>query len=157
MAVIFASAAEELNARADIARLLMRRGRAADAKDPAAIVAEHVPGSRDSHGMFNGTIEEFAEYLRTHNYQDERYGPQRHTISNILIEFDSPSRARVESYHLAFHRIDLESASYDVYIGGRYLDRCELSGGRWLLASRHVIYDWTNASLVREPATVEHA
>ena len=135
----------------------MRRGRAADAKDPAAIVAEHVPGSRDSHGLFNGTIEEFAEYLRTHNYQDERYGPQRHTISNILIEFDSPSRARVESYHLAFHRIDLESASYDVYIGGRYLDRCELSGGRWLLASRHVIYDWTNASLVREPATVEHA
>jgi hypothetical protein len=157
MAVIFASAAEELNARADIARLLMRRGRAADAKDPAAIVAEHVPGSRDSHGMFNGTIEEFAEYLRTHNYQDKRYGPQRHTISNILIDFDSPSRARVESYHLAFHRIDLESASHDVYIGGRYLDRCELSGGRWLLVSRHVIYDWTNASLVREPATVEHA
>ena len=64
----------------------MRRGRAADAKDPAAIVAEHVPGSRDSHGMFNGTIEEFAEYLRTHNYQDKRYGPQRHTICNLLID-----------------------------------------------------------------------
>ncbi len=157
MAVTFASAAEELHARAHIARLLMRRGRAADAKDPDAIVAEHVPGSRDSHGVFNGTIEEFAEYMRTHNYQDERYGPQRHTISNILIEFDSPSRARAESYHLAFHRIVLASGSYDVYIGGRYLDRCELSGDRWLLASRHVIYDWTNSSLVCEPTTVEHA
>jgi hypothetical protein len=139
MAVIFASAAEELGARAEIARLLMRRGRAADAKDPAAIVAEHVPGSRDSHGIFNGTIEQFAEYLRTHNYADKRYGPQQHAISNILIEFDSPSRARVESYHLAFHRI------------------CELTGGRWLLASRHVIYDWSNSSLVSEPTSVEHA
>jgi hypothetical protein len=157
MAVIFASAAEELSARAEIARLLTRRGRAADAKDPDAIVAEHVPGSHDSHGIFDGTIEEFAEYLRTHNYRDERYGPQRHTISNILIEFDSPSRARVESYHLAFHRIVLASGSYDVYIGGRYLDRCELTGDRWLLATRHVIYDWTSSSLVREPTTVEHA
>jgi hypothetical protein len=157
MAVIFTSAAQELNARADIARLLTRRGRAADAKDPDAIVAEHAPGSRDSHGMFNGTIEQFAEYLRTHNYQDKRYGPQRHTISNLLIEFDSPSRARVESYHLAFHRIVLASGSYDVYIGGRYLDRCELTGGRWLLASRHVIYDWTSSSLAREPTTVEDA
>jgi hypothetical protein len=157
VAVIFVSAAEELRARAEIARLLTRRGRAADAKDPDAIVAEHVPGSHDSHGIFDGTIEEFAEYLRTHNYRDERYGPQRHTISNILIEFDSPSRARVESYHLAFHRIVLASGSYDVYIGGRYLDRCELTGDRWLLATRHVIYDWTSSSLVREPTTVEHA
>jgi hypothetical protein len=157
MAVIFARAAEELGARAEIARLLMRRGRAADAKDPAAIVAEHVPGSRDSHGIFNGTIEQFAEYLRTHNYADQRYGPQQHTISNILIEFDSPSTARVESYHLAFHRIVAQSGRYDVYIGGRYLDRCELAGGRWLLASRHVIYDWSNSSLVSEPTSVEHA
>lgn len=156
MAVIFARPAEELLARAEIARLLTRRGRAADAKDPDAIVAEHVPGSRDSHGLFDGTIEEFAQYLRTHNYADERYGPQRHTISNILIEFDAPGRARVESYHLAFHRIELESARYDVYIGGRYLDRCELSGGRWLLAGRHVIYDWSNSSLVSEPTSVEH-
>ena len=156
MAVIFASAAEELNARAEIARLLIRRGRAADAKDPDAIVAEHVPGSRDSHGIFDGTIEQFAEYLRTHNYQDKRYGPQRHTISNILIDFDSPSRARVESYHHAFHRIAAESASYDVYIGGRYLDRCELTGDRWLLASRHVIYDLSSCSLVNEPTSVEH-
>jgi hypothetical protein len=156
MAVNFASAADELNARAEIARLVMRRGRAADAKDPDAIVAQHVPGSRDSHGVFDGTIEQFAEYLRTHNYQDERYGLQRHAISNILIEFDSASRARVESYHLAFHRITAESASYDVHIGGRYLDCCELFGGRWLLTSRHVIYDWTRTSLVNEPTSVEH-
>jgi SnoaL-like domain len=149
--VIFASAADELVARSRIADLLTRRGRAADAKDPDAIVREHVPGTRDSHGVFNGTIEEFADYLRSHNYQDDRYGLQRHTITNIVIDFDAPDQARVESYHLAFHRILLPSASYDVHIGGRYLDRCERQGDRWLLTSRHVIYDWTRSAVVREP------
>jgi SnoaL-like domain len=136
----------DLVARAEIEQLLVRRGRAADAKDPDAIVRQHVPGSRDTHGIFDGTIEEFGEYLRTHNYSDPRYGPQRHTVSNVLIELISSSAARAESYHIAYHRIELPTGSYDVYIGGRYLDRCELVGGRWLLSSRTVIYDWSRSS-----------
>ena len=64
------SALRELRARRSIEELLTRRGRAADAKDPDAILAEHVPGSRDTHGIFDGTIEDFVDYLRTHNYQD---------------------------------------------------------------------------------------
>ncbi len=135
--------------RRQIEDLLVRRGRAADAKDPDAIVAEHIPGSRDEHGIFDGTIEQFAEYLRQNNYRDSRYGPQRHTISNVLVDFDSPDIARVESYHLAYHRIVLESGEYDVDIGGRYLDLCERFEGRWLLRSRTVVYDWSRSS----PAT----
>jgi hypothetical protein len=149
------SALRELQARRCIEELLTRRGRAADAKDPDAIVAEHVPGSRDTHGIFDGTIEDFADYLRTHNYQDDRYGPQRHTVCNLLIHFDSPDVARVESYHLAYHRLVLSSDSFDVYIGGRYLDRCEQVGGRWLLSSRQVVYDWSSSSPAARPATLE--
>jgi SnoaL-like domain len=137
---------DELAAKQAIADLLTRRGRAADAKNPAAIVAEHVPGSRDTHGIFDGTIEEFAEYLRTHNYQDPRYGLQRHTVSNILIDFDSAEVARVESYHLAYHRIVLGDVVYDVDIGGRYLDVCGRVGGRWLIRSRTVVYDWSSST-----------
>jgi hypothetical protein len=135
----------QLIARSEIEQLLIRRGRAADAKDPAAIVRQHVPGSRDAHGIFDGTIEEFVEHLRTHNYSDPRYGPQRHTVTNVLIDFVSPSAASVESYHLAYHRIELTSGSFHVYIGGRYLDHCERVAGRWLLASRTVIYDWSRS------------
>ena len=36
--------------------------------------------------------------------------------------------ATVESLHIAYHRIELASGSYEVYVGGRYLDRCELVG-----------------------------
>src|ERR1700735_945767 len=118
----FADAVDELIARSQIEQLLIRRGRAADAKDPAAISREHVPGSRDAHGIFDGTIEEFVEHLRTHNYCDPRYGPQRHTVTNPVIDFTSPSTANVESYHLAYHRLELTDGSFHVHIGGRYLD-----------------------------------
>jgi hypothetical protein len=137
----------EYAAKQAITALLHRRGRAADAKDIAAIVLEHVPGSRDTHGIFDGTIEEFMEYLRTHNYADERYGLQRHTISNVLIEFHSPTSAAVESYHHAYHRLVLDSLPYDVLIGGRYYDQCVEVNGRWLLECRSVIYDWSSSSL----------
>lgn len=141
----FADAVDELIARSEIEQLLMRRGRAADAKDPDAIVVEHVPGSRDAHGIFDGTIEEFVEHLRTHNYRDPRYGAQRHTVTNVVIQFNSSSSASVESCHLAYHRIELASGSFHVYIGGRYLDRCARVAGRWLLASRTVVYDWSRS------------
>jgi hypothetical protein len=155
MGVTSETAVRELLARRRIEELLTRRGRAADAKDPDAILAEHVPGSRDTHGIFDGTIEDFADYLRTHNYQDDRYGTQRHTVSNVLIDFDSPDVARVESYHLAYHRLVLSSGSFDVYVGGRYLDRCEQVGGRWLLTSRQVVYDWSSSSPATRDADLE--
>lgn len=148
---------QALVARDEIQQLLIRRGRAADAKDPAAILAEHVSGSCDTHGIFDGTIEEFVEHLRTHNYRDERYGLQRHTISNVLVDLDSSQTATAESYHLAYHRLELPSGSFDVHIGGRYLDRCERSDGRWLLAGRSVVYDWSRSSRVIETTVTEDA
>lgn len=135
----------ELTDRQQITELITRRGRAADAKDPDAIVAAHVPGSRDSHGIFDGTIEEFAEYLRTHNYADERYGLQRHTISHASIEFDAPDAARAETYHLAYHHLTVDSHPRQVFVGGRYLDRCTKLHGRWLLSTRTVVYDWSTS------------
>ena len=130
----------------------MRRGRAADAKDPDAMLAQHVPGSKDTHGIFDGTIEDFVEHLRTSNYQDRRYGLQRHTVSNVMTDLISADVARVESMHLAYHRLELADAEYDVYVGGRYLDECERAGGRWLIASRTVVYDWSRSSPATGPA-----
>jgi hypothetical protein len=154
----FATPADELAARHGIERLLAERGRAADAKDPEAILRAHVHGTTDTHGIFDGTIEEFVEYLRTHNYSDPRYGVQRHTISNVVIDFDTCDSARVESYHLAYHRLHLDSGDVDVQVGGRYLDRCERQAdGRWLLSSRAVVYDWSRSSPVRAPSILEDA
>ncbi len=101
-------AVERLVATEAIRELLVRRGRAADGKSPEKIVAQHVPGSRDTHGIFDGTIEEFAEFLRTHNYSDPRYGIQRHTIANLLLNWRGRDMVEVESYHLAYHRLVID-------------------------------------------------
>jgi 3-phenylpropionate/cinnamic acid dioxygenase small subunit len=126
--------------------LLVRRGRAADGKSPETILAQHVPGSRDTHGIFDGTIEEFTEFLRTHNYQDERYGIQRHTIGNLLLRWRTNDVAEVESYHLAYHRLVLGGVAHDVHVGGRYLDVCTRSSAGWQILSRAVVYDWSRSS-----------
>ena len=129
--------------------LLLRRGRAADGKSPDTIVAQHVPCSRDTHGIFDGTIEEFAEFLRTHNYQDQRYGIQRHTIGNLLLNWRSEVLVEVESYHLAYHRLVVDGVAHDVHIGGRYLDVCTRLEAGWRILGRAVVYDWSRSS----PAT----
>lgn len=136
----------ELESRQRIVELVLRRGRAADAKDPDAILAEHVPGTRDTHGIFDGTIEEFVEYLRVHHYTGRLYGLQRHTVGNVVVAFDAPDHARVESSHLAHHRLHLADGPRDVVVGGRYLDRCAVHDGRWRLSHRSVVYDWSRSA-----------
>jgi 3-phenylpropionate/cinnamic acid dioxygenase small subunit len=145
------AAVERLVSANAIRELLMRRGRAADGKSPEKILAQHVPGSRDTHGIFDGTIEEFTEFLRTHNYQDERYGIQRHTIGNVLMNWRTDGLVEVESYHLAYHRLVLGGVDHDVHVGGRYLDICTPFGASWRLVSRAVVYDWSRSG----PATRE--
>ena len=78
---------------------------------------------------------------------------QRHTISNVLIDFTSSTTAEAESY--TSPTIDrLPSGSFDVHIGGRYRP-LRATGGRWLLASRSVIYDWSRSNLVSQTTITE--
>lgn len=135
----------ELWARVQIEALVLRRGRAADAKDPDRILACHVPGSRDEHGIFNGTIEQFVDYLRHHHYTGDRYGPQRHYVSNLVVRLLAEGSAEAESLHIAEHRVRLPAGEFDVEIGGRYLDRFRCLDGEWLLDSRAVVYDWSRS------------
>lgn len=136
-------ALRRLRDHAAISDLVMRRGRSADAKDPDAILRCHVPGSRDEHGIFNGTIEEFVEHLRVNHYSGDTYGPQQHFVSNLLIDFVDDDVAEAESLHIAIHRIRRTDGEFDVEIGGRYADRYERHGDSWLIVSRAVIYDWS--------------
>jgi hypothetical protein len=146
------AAVDRLIAASAVRELLVGRGRAADGKSPDRILAQHVPGSRDTHGIFDGTIEDFAEFLRTHNYQDERYGLQRHTIGNLLATWPTSDTVSVETYHLAYHRLVLGGVAHDVQIGGRYLDVCTRSAIGWRILSRAVVYDWSrSAAATRSP------
>jgi 3-phenylpropionate/cinnamic acid dioxygenase small subunit len=131
---------------------LSARAVASDHKDADAVLRAHVPGSRDLHGIFEGTIEEFVEYLRTHNYASmSGYGLQRHVVSNVMVEFMDDATAVVESYHQAYHQVVRDGVAYDITIGGRYLDRFQEHKGRWLIASRSLVFDWSRV----EPAATD--
>jgi hypothetical protein len=80
------------------------------------------------------------------------YTHTHHQLGNTLIEFDSDSQARVETYFTAFHRqraqgdpLAPENAcetEMDYFVAGRYLDRFELRDGKWLIAHRTGMTDW---------------
>ncbi len=56
--------------------------------------------------------------------------------------FDSDSEARVESYFQAYHELEGEDGTMDMFASGRYLDSFELRDGQWRLTHRQAVYDW---------------
>ena len=76
------------------------------------------------------------------------FAATQHYISNMRVEFDGPTVAFTECYFLAFHRLNPGEATlnpilgprriremggdysrtYELYVGGRYLDRFEKRG-----------------------------
>jgi hypothetical protein len=74
-----------------------------------------------------------------------------HFISNILIDVHG-DEADVESYHIAVvgRQTDEEGPTQST-IGGRYLDRFALRGGRWAITERAVVFDWSRVDLETTP------
>jgi SnoaL-like domain len=65
-----------------------------------------------------------------------------HFISNILIDLHG-DEADVESYHIAVVVRDEDSGQTQSRIGGRYLDKFAYRDGRWAIAERSVVFDWS--------------
>jgi hypothetical protein len=71
---------------------------------------------------------------------------ERHT-TNYYIRLEG-NAAAVESYFIAFNPFSGEDGSEVLtFVGGRYLDWFERRDGRWLIAERSVIVDWSRANL----------
>jgi hypothetical protein len=157
-AVVVASEQEEapperalrlLSARHEIASVLYRRARAVDRADAALARACYHRGATERHGLFNG---EAAEFIDRVSFDNSRPGSAIrsafHLITNILIEFEDDQRAFVESYHVAWIQMaDGQIAT----IGGRRLDRFEQRDGKWAIAHRDAIFDWSRIEPELEP------
>lgn len=49
----------------------------------------------------------------------------------------------MESYHIALVIRNVDGVETQSRIGGRYLDRMERRDGRWAIAHRDVVFDWS--------------
>jgi hypothetical protein len=140
------SAVQRCLDRQDITDILHLRVRATNRADPELAHACYHLGAIERHGEFEGFA---ADFIDRHSHsRPSAESPVKgsfHLITNVLIDFQSDDRARVESYHVCWRLTDGE----DTAIGGRYLDTFERRGGRWAIARRVVVFDWSRV----EPST----
>ncbi len=131
---------QELLDREAIRDCLYRYCRGIDRADEEALRSSYWPDAYDRHGAYVGSAEGFIQMA----LGVFKTGPRNiHQVSNILIEFQGPTQAAVETYFTALQRApDREGVIRQVLLCGRYCDRFEKRADEWRVADRTVAYDW---------------
>lgn len=136
---------EELIARSQIMDVLYRYCRAVDRGDVDELRTIYHADGTDTHGSFDGLGADFAPYIV--DKMDAATLLGQHHITNAIIELEG-DKARVESYFLAIQPYNsVEGEHLLGLVGGRYLDLFEQRAGRWAIARRTVLLDWSRAEL----------
>lgn len=148
-------AVERLVAIEEIRQVVLRYCRGVDRLDLALLRSAYLPGAVDDHGVFVGDAAAFcARVIESHS----RYDATMHCVLNHLIEVDGPDDARGEAYVLSYLRRTAEDGGpvLDSW-WGRYADRYERRDGRWGIAHRIVVHEWTRRSPQGEPMPLDTA
>lgn len=128
-----------------IRRALVTLARGEDRRDAALIASACWPDSVTDYGVFKGS---FDAYLAWVVPGAEAITNTQHVLGQSHIELATES-ARVETQVISYHRVDYTGAGWcgggehDTCIGGRYLDLFEKRDGEWRIASRTMLYDWS--------------
>ena len=143
----------ELRDREAIRDCLHRYCRGVDRADEAALRSACWPDATDRHGPYQGSAAGFIDWARS----IFATGPRNvHVLTNILIDFASPTEAAVESYFTAHQRgKGADGVVRQVMLIGRYCDRFEKRGDDWRVAARTVVYDWAEDQSVPEGSEAE--
>ncbi len=130
---------ERMAIKSEIADVLYRYCHACDRSDIEMLKSVYHPGAIDNHGLFDGPADEYAEFIIPR--MEQRYASTQHHMTNILVDIHGDT-AYVEAYFISFHRWR-EDFGRDSSTAGRYVDRFEKRDGRWLIAHRQLVIDWT--------------
>jgi len=136
----------ELWAEAEIRRVLLRYARGIDRLDLDLVRSCYHPDATDSHGSFEGTVDEFVTWVER---VLRRYDLTMHFLGSPLIELvpapgaDGPSVAAVETYGMAFHRAADGPPERNLVTGFRFLDRFECRDDQWRIARRVATTEWS--------------
>lgn len=119
----------------------------------------------DNHGAYVGGVDGLIEWVRARH---KLIPFSSHQVSNILIEFATPSLALVETYIRALQRYPADAnaslaqlsggqvgkpgVGVDLLTSSRYVDRFERRNGEWRIARRTLIQDWRQLIEIPENA-----
>jgi hypothetical protein len=153
---------QRLADRIAIQETLYRYARGIDRRNWDFLASAFHPGASLHQGDFKGSIEEMIENVKLRHAAIEQ---SAHLMTNILIEFDGPDGAVVETYYLAYLRNDAlpaivrtaligggapEGGKIDMRSLGRYIDRFERRDGHWRIAKRVCIAETLSGQAVPE-------
>jgi SnoaL-like domain len=135
----------ELKDKQDIHELVLRYCRAADRCDRELARSCYHDDATDNHGMYSGDAGSFLAYafdsLATMICT-------QHFVTNVLIEVNGDA-AVSDASCLAFHRMPSETSDLaDHWVGLRFLDRMERRDGKWKIARRTIVYEWSRVDPV---------
>lgn len=150
---IFSNFVDELAARIAIEDNLKYFARAIDRRDWESALNTYHEGATDDHGFLNGPVSPLIEHFKKlHRNMDHAM----HLFTNILIEFQSPEKAFVESYIVVNQRFiasqgndEQDGVGFRVpegssglrYLGmSRYLDVFEKKNDEWRVSSRTLVF-----------------
>jgi hypothetical protein len=136
-----AALAELLDKQA-IHEVVLRYCRGIDRMDEAMVRSCYHPDATDTHGAFDGTIDEFVVWaFRLLG----RYAATMHLVANHLSTVAGDA-AVAETYGISHHRSDDPDPRRNLTVGFRYLDRLERrEGGPWRIARRIATTEWVTA------------
>lgn len=141
----------ELADKEAIRELLVRRCRASDRCDvDLALSCYHDDGIEIHPGYETRSAREFIlEHSEMAKGEASLVYMMYHGLLNMLIDLDG-GEAFVETYHLAIHRQRDDKGDRQFTIGGRFLDDVTKRNGRWAIARREIVMDWSSVEPVGE-------
>lgn len=143
-----------LRDKIELRELLARLCRGVDRADEELVASCYTADSVDRHGTFEGTGREFARYIC---HESPVSGDARflhHSLGQSLFDVEG-DRATGETY-FNFHMVTEPDALYQGI--GRYVDVFARVDGKWLIAERTVVTEWTGRHQVRTlgPGPADH-
>jgi hypothetical protein len=132
---------DDLLAREEITDVVKRLARGTDRLDEELIASCYHPDGTDDHNVFQGTGAEFARWVVE---TLPHFATTMHFVGPPLVRLEGDV-AHVDTYCVAHHlgQAEGESSPSDLILGLRYVDRFERRDGRWLIARRVCVFDWT--------------
>ena len=117
---------------------LTRYSRGVDRRDREALLSVYHEDAWDDHAVFCGPAAAFADWA--FDFHNKYQTAHHHYILNHSCELDGDT-AHSETYYL-FAGVNREGPEV-ILSGGRYIDRFEKRDGRWAIAARKCLIEWS--------------
>lgn len=131
-----------------IIEVILSYSRAVDRGDEALLRAcYHEDAVEDHGGSFLGPARDYIEAILPALNSDRL---MTHTVTNILIELESPDAALSECYYLSFARYPAAEPPFETLTLARAVDRFERRDGVWRIARRTLRWEWNREQPITE-------